>query len=466
MAIVALCLPWLFGIAALWFVAGFFPAQLPGLPFRMIGAGACLGFISLTLLMRVYSALGVVFSFTALAFPLFVATIIFAVIVIQRIRRTGFSCPVCTLRALGLSARIIFILLLLLLSFRFVLLWLEVSAQPLFPWEAMLQSGAQAHVLFVQGKIVPFVDTQTWLTQPDHALYFSTLPTLPSTLPLLQAWMAYGVGEWNDTLINLPWWALLAALGFGVYGFVRQRAGVLMSLLAAWLATSLPLLNVHVALAGLPDLPLAVFYTLAALALASWANEKNPFDALLFVVLTLSAGLLWQASYLWLITLLIAVPFVFIPKWRGRSAAGLLAAIVLIMLLLPQFGQLISPQLAGIVFMPDESAQQWISLLIEGKNWHVAWIAVLAVTVFGWRQWFNDTCSSVLTVLVLTAALACAATIGFPQLGTLIVGSVHAGRIVLIMMPLLMVWCVWIWAEQNTPVSFIESETHHKSARS
>lgn len=443
-AIIALFLPWLFGIAVLWFAAGFFPAQRPGLPFRLIGAGACLGFISLTLLMRAYSVLGIAFSFVALALPLFVITVLLAA---MAMRRTTFSCPICALRALSWPARVIFVLLLLLLLFRFTLLWLEVSTQPLFPWEAMLQGGAQAHVLFAQGKLISFVDAQTWLAQPDNTLYFSMAPTLPQTLPLLQAWMAYGAGEWNDALINLPWWVLLAALGFGVYGFVRQKAGILMSLLAAWLVTSLPLLNTHVALAGLPDLPLAVFYTLATLALVSWANEKNLFDMLLFMALALSAALLWQASYLWLITLLIAVPFVFISKWRGRLAAILLAALILIMLLLPQLGSLISPQLAGLTFMPDDDVQQWLDLLIAGRNWHVAWLAALAAILFGWRQWIGDSCA-VFTVVVLTAAMACIAMIGFPLLGTWVLGPVHAGRIVLIMMPLLMVWCLWIWVAQ------------------
>lgn len=444
-ALIAVLLPWITGTALLWYFATFFKHK-PGLSFRLIGAGAFAGLALIALLMRGSALLGIAFSFWLLALLLI---LIAALTLFFAIRRTTFSCNTCTWRSLSPTARVIGIGLLLWIIARFVLLWIEVTTQPLFPWEATLQSGAQAHVLFGQGKLFSFVDSQAWLNQSGSDLYFSLTPSFAQTLPLLQAWVCIAVGEWNDALMNLPWWVMLAALGFGVYGFVRQSAGVLLSLVATWLVTSLPLLNTHAALAGLPDLPLASAYTLAALALAGYAQSRNRFDLIVFGLLTLVAASFWQVSYIWLATLFIALPFAFLIRWMQRGAAALLAAAVLGILLLAQFGETLTPQFFGIQFAFD--AEQWRALFIDGENWHLLWFVAIITLFFGIRRIFDTPCG-ILTMILIGALTICIASICMPQLGVWLFGAVHAGRIILIAMPLLTVWCVAVWlAMLNVP---------------
>ena len=95
-------------------------------------------------------------------------------------------------------------------------------------------------------------------------------------MPLLQVWTCIALGRWDDTLMNAPWWQFSLALTFAVYGALRSRdLDALPALLGAFLVASLPLANVHVALAGYADLPMAAYYTSAALALLRWTRSRS-----------------------------------------------------------------------------------------------------------------------------------------------------------------------------------------------
>ncbi len=80
------------------------------------------------------------------------------------------------------------------------------------------------------------------------------------------------LGRWDDSAMNWPWLALLVSLCIAVYAVLRgEKVAPLAALCGAYLVASLPLLDVHAALAGYADLPQGVVYTLAALATYRWA---------------------------------------------------------------------------------------------------------------------------------------------------------------------------------------------------
>ena len=74
--------------------------------------------------------------------------------------------------------------------------------------------------------------------------------------------------------MNLPWWLIGVAFALAVYGALRALD---MSALAALVGTfswsSLPILNVHVALAGYADLPMAAYYAAHACVPALGAHR-------------------------------------------------------------------------------------------------------------------------------------------------------------------------------------------------
>ena len=180
--------------------------------------------------------------------------------------------------------------------------WLEVSWQPLFPWNAWTQWATKARVWFELGRVVPFAGSADWLVA-DGSAYFDAGPQLPPTLPLLQVWASIALGGWDDALMNWPWWQFAVALSFAVYGAMRALdMPALSALVVTFFVSSLPLANVHVALAGYADLPLAAYYACAALAFLRFAASRDLRDVLLAVVLALACtqikapGIGWAAT--------------------------------------------------------------------------------------------------------------------------------------------------------------------------
>src|SRR5207249_6930888 len=154
-------------------------------------------------------------------------------------------------------------LLLAWLGLRFASIAAEIMWRPLYPWDAWGQWATKARVWFELGRIVPFARADVWLSGATAA-YFDASPDNPSTVPLLQVWSCVALGRWDDSAMNWPWLAILAALVAAVYGALRgEGVAPLLALFGAYLLASLPLVDVHVALAGYADLPLGAVYALA-----------------------------------------------------------------------------------------------------------------------------------------------------------------------------------------------------------
>ncbi|MDR2244760.1 MAG: hypothetical protein LBE15_05055 [Burkholderiales bacterium] len=343
--------------------------------------------------------------------------------------------------------RYLFFALLAWLALRFGLLFFEVSTRPLFPWEASIQWASKAHVYFGLKTLAPFGDSTAWFNGNFSGnVYLDNAPNLPITLPLLQAWMCVAIGKWNDVLMNLPWWGMLLALTFAVYGFMRsQGLGPFASLITAWLVASLPLLNTHVALAGLPDLPLAGTFTLAALSLMRWSHSRQWLDLFCALLFALIAAMLWPTAYLWLALLLPALVCILLPKSARILALALPVVTIAGLLTLTQAGASLSPALANLHF--DTDPDTWLSNFITGENWHLLWLAALATTVIGLRECLHTRIAP-LTFIVWGGILISVVAIALPELVSWLFGAMQAERLLITVAPLILVWVVIVFRER------------------
>src|SRR6185437_2289358 len=252
----------------------------------LAGSGFLAGAFVLTIWMRVLSAAHVRFSIVSIAAPLAIATLALLIFAyVRRKRRT-------TARELGAPLsnplRAIWWALAAWVAARFAMLLLEVVRIPLYPWDAWEQWATKARVWYEFGRLVPFVDAGSWFAAHGTA-WTDASPGYPATVPLWQVWSCIALGRWDDALMNLPWWLTAVALAFAAYGVVRGfGASALAAMIGAWLVSSLPLANVHVALAGYADLPMAAYYALAALASWRWARSRSIGDATLALVFALA----------------------------------------------------------------------------------------------------------------------------------------------------------------------------------
>jgi hypothetical protein len=328
------------------------------------------------------------FSLMSISLPLLAVT---AALIAWAARRGRVSLPAIRSALTALVSpsvvgwqRVIWIVLIAWLVAHFALMAAEVAWRPLYPWDAWVQWATKARVWYELGHIAPFVRGDVWLAGVDGA-YFDASPNYPATVPLLQVWTCMALGRWDDSAMNWPWLAILAALVAAVYGALRgEGVAPLSALFGAYLLASLPLVDVHVALAGYADLPMGAVYTLAAIAFYRWAMRRDMRDAVIALLLAGACPLIKAPGWIWAATLIPGVVIVLLPR-RGARIVGVgFAVAALALLALARTEPMLLGYRLHLNFAPAW-AQLVKSYYLMG-NWNLLWYAVIALVAFGWRH--------------------------------------------------------------------------------
>ena len=445
--IVGMKLPWLLGIAALAAMRDTArPANAPGEVAWTLGAGYLVGAFLLTLWMRALSLAGVPFSRLAIGAPIVTATAILAFIGWRRHGGTALvGAAVGALRALIAPAgatravRIAWQLLLAWIVVRYALLALEVIWQPLYPWDAWIQWATKARVWYAQGHIVPFARSAEWFAA-DGAVWFDASPEYPPTVPLLQVFSCVALGRWDDTLMNVPWWQLSLALTFAVYGALRERdIDALPALFGAFLVASLPLANVHVALAGYADLPMAAYYTGAALAFLRWMATRSMRDAGLVLFLAIACTQIKVPGLVWALTLLPGVIVALRPRQGPKLVMIGLAIVLFALAVLAQTHPVVLNYRLHLDFDPAWRALGETQFMLS--NWHLLWYAAIVAALLAWRQLAAPSLAP-LSAIVATGGLFLVVVFSFTNARQWVTEQTTINRATLHVAPLVAVFAV------------------------
>ncbi len=382
-------LPWGVGLAALLALRGR-PIAAPGELAWLAGAGYLAGAFALTLWMRALSLAGVRFSVAAIVLPLAIAGAVFAWLAWRRHARALVDATLAALRALVFApdvagaARFVWRLLVALVALRLVVLGLDVALQPLYPWDAWIQWATKARVWYELGRIVPFAGPDTWFSG-NGAAYFDAAPGYPPTVPLLQTWTCLVLGRWDDALMNWPWWQIAVALSLAVYGALRSLGvSALAALVGTFFVASLPLANVHVALAGYADFPLAAYYTVAVLAILRWHDGDDRCDAGLALLFAIACTQIKNPGIFWALTLVPGIAVHLAPRHALKFAAFGFGGAALLLVVLAQTSTTIFNYRMHLEFDPAWAALGE-SLFLLG-NWNLLWYGVLAAILLARRQ--------------------------------------------------------------------------------
>ena len=441
-------LPWLLGIAMLLLLR---PAAIavaaPGEIAWIVGAGYLAGAFVLTLWMRALSLAGIKFGIAVIAVPLAVLTI---ACVVLGWRRYGSALPQAWRRAGraliagpdDATARAIWWLLLAWLAVRFALLGIEIVSRPLYPWDAWTQWATKARVWYELGYLAPFAHASAWFAA-NGGVYFDASPEYPPMVPLLQVWNCLWLGRWDDALMNWPWWQIGVALTFAVYGGLRSLGvAALPAFVGAVLVASLPLANVHVALAGYADLPLAAYYTGAALALLRWAHYRDLPDAAVALLFAVACTQIKNPGWFWAVTLVPGTLVVLLPRYGIRVAlAGFAVAAFLIVVLARMKFALFGYRINLNYDPPWGDLGESYFLL---GNWHLLWYGAIAVSLLAGRQLLSRALAP-LTMIVIGGLLFLFFVFGFTNASAYISDQSTVNRATLHFAPLIVVFMVLAW---------------------
>lgn len=281
--------------------------------------------------------------------------------------------------------------LLALLAARVWMMAGEILLRPPYPWDAWAVWLLKTKAWMLAGRLDAFVGFERWQSDADSPLRSADAWNYPEAISHLGVWFASAWGEWNAAAVALAWFALWIALLAGVHGQLRLLGLARgRTLVAVYALGSLPLIDVHVALAGYADLWLAAPLAFACLAWLRWRQTREvrqlalagAFAALLPLVK--HEGMVWSG-----LLVATAVYDRMTPPWRRVALvlAPLIGAGTVLAYLLRW--PLVSPLLDGLGMSPDTAhliahAPAVVAATLAGMfaqyNWHLFWYA-LALTL-------------------------------------------------------------------------------------
>lgn len=443
-----LALPWLLGIVVL--AASGWPqdqAGSAGHAALRAGYGYFVGALLLTLWMRGVSAMGARFGWLSIGVPLTLIAAALAAYAVRsghlRIAPARDALAALVRPGLPRWQQVAWVLLVAWLALRFALLGAEIAWQPLYPWEAWAQWATKARVWYEVGHIVPFVSAQDWLQGTDG--FFDAAPNRPATVPLLQVWSSVSLGRWDDSAMNWPWLMMPIALSLAIYGALRAfDVAPLAAFVGAYLVASLPLLDVHVALAGYPDLMQGAVYALSALAFHRCAIARSPGDAALALFLALCCPLVTTAGTVWTLTLLPGVILVVLPKQGPRIVGAMFGAVALAVLALTRNEATLAGHRLHLDFRSPWNALGLHYFLLG--NWNLLWYGAIPLAAIGWRRLFRPPLAPLAAVIAAGLAFLLA-VFSFTNVAAWVGDPTAGNRATLHLAPLLVCFGMLLWRE-------------------
>jgi hypothetical protein len=438
---------WIAGTLVVAALRGPFDVRAPGEAAWTKGTGFLAGAFIATLLMRALSALGIAFGVASIALPLAALAAAAAAIVWHR----GMPAPAALMAALREAAglrmltgwtRVAFAALLAWLALRFAFLFADVVLQPLYPWDAWIQWATKARVWFELHRMVPFVDTAQWLAG-NGAFYTDASPSYPATVPLWQVLSSVALGRFDDALMNIPWWMLAVAFTTAIYGALRRfDFGPLAALAGAAVVATLPILDMHVALAGYADLPMAAYFTLAALALLFALERRDRGDALVALLFAAACPTIKQPGIVWLATLAVPLVVGLVPRFGIKLVLAGFAVALAMLLVLAQTSASVLGYRLHLDFAPPWSGLA-DSLFLLG-TWNILWYGVVAAAAIGVRDWTAPRIAP-LTMLVAAGVLFLFFVFAFTNARAWVDTQTTVNRAILHLAPLVVVWAMLVF---------------------
>ncbi|MBS0556844.1 MAG: hypothetical protein JSR27_05450 [Proteobacteria bacterium] len=402
----SLSIAWLLPLAAgiaLWLAGA--PRRGPGALAAACGHGIVFGLFLAAAATAIFARADTAHAWTHAAWPLAILAALSTVVAWRRSRRAP-AAPIHKVENANKWTMGLLAVALASLVFRGWLMFREIWLRPTFPWDAWDAWAVKSKTWFLLGHYAPFVSMPDWLAHPAQELYTGIAWAYPATLAWMQVWFASAAGGWIEPQVNLPWFALWIGLLFGHYGQWRALGLDRVRALAALYALgSLPLLDVHVALAGYADLWLATLLGFAVLAWLRWRRERD-FGQL---VIALACAALLPAIKLegaiWLMLCAVVAIYDILPRrWRRLALAASVGVLVLLAIVrrisLPvpglgwvqiTHGGIVVPALGeyALNFHADALASVLTSLFVQ-PNWHLLWWLAPGIVLWRWRALRDD----------------------------------------------------------------------------
>jgi hypothetical protein len=223
-----------------------------------------------------------------------------------------------------------------------------------------------------------------------------------------------------------------------------------MALLGTWLVLSLPILEVHIALAGYADLAMSTYFTLAAFWTLRWVRTRRWGDATVAMLLLIACAMIKNPGKVWIATLVPGIVIAMVPRQGIRIVAALFVLALGAMLVVARA----EPTILGYHLHLDFE-MPWRALFdayFAFANWNLLWYGAFAVTVLGRRHLLSREVAPY-TAILAAGLMFLLFGFAFTNARVWVEDQSTVNRATLILAPLLVVWMLLTfraWARQRT----------------
>ena len=317
--LISIVLPWLCGYLFILLLCG------PKMPRScQLAHGYLIGLLIMTLVIRLFDAAQIPFSFWSTVYCLmFIAMIEIILVKLKFKSNPGTAITTKNLEG-GVTQghwKIALIgLALVVITYRILLAANEILLLPLFPWDAW-DSWAPLTIQYY-----------------DSASLTAEFKTKASahgkTVSIIHLWGMLACETSSHPLTKLSWLFAWLAISLAVYGHIlRSTSSSVASIIGAYLFLSLPYLYIHTALAGYSDTWLTLSFTLAVLSLSLYRKTRHPGLIALTIVYIATCISMKESGILAGACLLVLLTFtlVFTLQWARSKILYISSAGVLVL---------------------------------------------------------------------------------------------------------------------------------------
>jgi len=263
-----------------------------------------------------------------------------------------------------------------LVASKIVFVFFDVVRKPIEVWDAFAVWTMRAKV---------WSSRQSLVLDPADPFYLGggARTDYPPHVSLLHAWVAIGIGEWNDVLVNLPWAFYYLSAVILIYAVVRRACSSDWAMVGAVGLSGLPLFVIHATHAGYADGILAVhFLAVAALGYtADCARGRADTDRVAWLVLWVGFVLSLPLVKLEGVPLMVAGALGLAARSSGTSggsakrratALAAVAVTVAVAVVFALFNQALRNYVASTELHVGALRAVLLDLFAQG-NWNILW---------------------------------------------------------------------------------------------
>lgn len=395
--LVGLGLPWIAGFIWLRAAENRLRPGSPANVFRQLGYGLFLGYAGVQGLVLLNAYLLGFVGFWAISSVILLSAILGAWLNRRSVATKSDATTIAqTWGIMPSSSKVLSVTLLVLIGIHLWLSALEIFNRPVYPWDAWLVWLYRAKAWYFSGTVYELAPASKWLLDVASSPYTVDAYHYPTFASIIPFWAALSLGQWSETLVNIPVLLCGIALGLALFGQCREIGlGPVPSLAAAYFLLSIPLLGTHLSLAGYADIWMAGFAGLGFVSLLRGSIQHSGFGVALGLLMVAIGAVVKNEGMVWLY---VAIAFMVLSVASRRALITIITLALILGCLawltgttsmdLPglgllgfEAGRIYIPMVGSYALQYHPVGSAYLAAFLRHDSWNLLWYFVIAVTL-------------------------------------------------------------------------------------